>query len=297
MYPKPFHYHRAGSIEEASRLLAELGEDARLLAGGQSLIPLMKFRLAAPEHLIDLNFLPDLDTLRESDDGLQIGALARHARIADSLGSPRWAILHDCASGIADAQVRNRGTLAGSVAEADPSGDWVPVLSTLEASLTVTGPAGERTLPLREAVLDAYTTALEPEEMIREVRISAPPAGSGGAFVAFKRTAQVYASASAAVHLELRDGVCSGVRIYLGCVGLTAVHAEEAEAQLKGRTPSGDGLERAAEAAAAAADPQPDMRGSREYKRMLVGCLVKEAVSRAARRAAGDTVRGGHLYG
>ncbi len=297
MYPKPFHYHRAGTLEEAARLLDELGEDAKLLAGGQSLIPLMKFRLAAPDHLVDLNFIPELNFVREADSGIAVGALARHAQIGDALAAPQWAPLRDCAWGIADNQVRNRGTLVGSVAEADPSGDWVPVLSTFETRASIVGPAGGRELPLSELVLDAYTTALEPSEVIAEVCVAEPPASSGGAYVAFKRSAQVYASASAAVHLTLQHDACSRARIFLGCVGLTAIHAEQAERELLGQAPDGDGLQKAAEAAAAAADPQSDMRGSADFKRTLIRALVKEAVKRAAARCRGEVVEGGHIYG
>lgn len=297
MYPSPFHYHRASSLAEAASLLAQLGEEARLLAGGQSLIPLMKLRLAAPTHLVDLNFIPDLDYLREQGADLRFGPLLRHAQIEHSSLAATIPILHDCASGIADSQVRWRGTMAGSIAEADPSGDWAPVLLTLDTRVLTVSPRGERSFALPNFILDAYTTELDADEVIREIVVARPPANSGGAYVAFKRSAQVYATASAAVRIELEDGdVGSQVRIFLGCVGLTPVRAVEAETELEGKPIDESQIRKAAEAAAAAADPQPDMRGSVDYKRALTAALVRKAAAAAWRRARGEQVEVSHEY-
>lgn len=296
MYPSPFRYHRASSLAEASRLLAELGEEARPLAGGQSLIPLMKLRLAAPAHLVDLNFIEGLSQVKRANGTLRIGALARHADIEASTAAQAIPILHDCAAGIADPQIRHRGTIGGSVAEADPSGDWVPVLLTLNTTVHAVGREGERAIRLADFIVDAYTTKLAPAELIREITVEAPPAASGSAYIAFKRCAPVYATATAAVQLTMNGDTCSDARIALGCVALTPVRPAEAEAALRGKPVNAQSIAAAAEAARAAADPQPDIRGSAEYKKDLVAALVRRAIETAARRARGERVPGGHLY-
>ena len=297
MYPHPFHYHRATSVEQAAALLSQLGGEARLLAGGQSLIPLMKMRLARPSDLVDINFLPGLAGIQERSGELHFGALARHSDIEASEVAARIPIIHDCAAGIADVQVRNQGTIGGSLAEADPSGDWAPVLLALDTSVRCHGPKGERSLALGDFFKDAYTTALGPAELLREVIVQIPPKKSGGAYLAFKRCAPVYASASAAVQLTLGDkDTCADARIVLGCVGLTAIRAKLAEAALRGTQLTAKAIETAAEAARAAAEPQSDMRGSAEYKRRLVAVLVKRAIGIAARRARGEQVEASHEY-
>ena len=296
MYPRAFHYHRAGSLKEAAAMLAQLGDDAKLLAGGQSLIPLMKLRFANPAHLVDLNFTADTSYIKEDNDTLRFGALTRHAEIEASVVVAKIPILHDCAAGIADVQVRNRGTIGGSLAEADPSGDWANALITLDTTVHCLGPGGARSIPLSDFITDAYTTALAHDELVTEVEVKKPPADSGGAYLAFKRSAPVYPSASTAVQLTLADGVCQVAAIALGCVGLTAIRATEAEATLRGKGLDDKTIAAAAEAARAAADPQSDMRGSAEYKRQLIVALVKRALQIAARRARGEQVEGAHLY-
>ena len=297
MSPYPFQYHRAHTLAEASTLLAQLGEEAKLLAGGQSLIPLMKLRLARPAALVDLNFVPGLSTIEPHNGEIRFGAMVRHAAIEDSEIAARVPILHDCAAGVADAQVRNMGTIGGSVAEADPSGDWVAVLLTLGGHVRCAGPQGERTVAIADFVKDAYTTVLGPAEIVREIVVKIPAAKSGGAFVAFKRCAPVYASASAAVQLTLADGdVCQDAHIALGCVGLTAIVPAAAEAALRGKVITEKSVDAAADAAMAAAEPQTDMRGSAEYKRILVRALVKRAINIAVRRARGERVEASHEY-
>ena len=297
MYPRPFHYHRAGSLEEAVTLLAQLGEEAKLLAGGQSLIPLMKLRLASPAHLVDLNFVAGLCYVRDDGGDLRFGALARHADIEASSAARRVPILHDCAAGITDAQVRNRGTLGGALAEADPSGDWATTLLTLSTRVVCVSPTGERSVPLGEFITDAYTTVLSPSELVREIIVQAPPSRSGGAFLALKRAPPVYATASAAVHLTLGDDdTCAEVGIALGAVGLTAIKATDAEAELRGKQLTPEAIAGAVEAARTMADPQTDMRGSVDYKRHLIGVLVQRALELAVRRARGEEVEVGHIY-
>jgi aerobic carbon-monoxide dehydrogenase medium subunit len=301
MYPRSFHYHRAGSLKEAVSMLGQLGEGAKFLAGGQSLIPLLKLRFANPEHLVDLNFIPDTSFIKEDSGALHFGALhfgamTRHAEIEHSALAKKIPVLHDCATGIADVQVRNRGTIGGSLAEADPSGDWANALITLDTTVHCFGPDGARTIPLKDFIKDAYTTALAHDELVTEVEVKIPPKGSGGAYLAFKRSAPVYPSASAAVQLTMAGDVCQDAAIALGCVGLTAIRATEAETALRGKSINDKTIATAAEAARAAADPQPDIRGSAEYKRQLVVALVKRAIQIAARRARGEQVEGAHLY-
>lgn len=296
MYPRAFHYHRAGSLREAVTILWQLGEDGKLLAGGQSLIPLMKLRFANPKHLVDLNFVPGISYIKEDKGTLRLGALTRHAEIEYSAKAAKIPIIHDCAAGIADVQVRNRGSIGGSIAEADPSGDWATVLSTLDTTVRCLGKKGERSIPLSKFITDAYTTTLGREEIVSEILVKLPPKGSGGAYLAFKRSAPVYPTASAAVQLTIDGDTCKDAFIALGCVGLTAIKAREAESVLCGQKINEKTMNAAAEAARAAADPQPDMRGSAEYKRMLVGSLVKRAIEFAVRRAHGQQVEVSHIY-
>ena len=297
MYAHPFSYHRAQSLGEATELLQQLGEESRVLAGGQSLIPLMKMRLARATALIDINFIPGLAEIKNHNGELRFGALARHTDIEMSEHVVAIPILHDCAAGIADVQVRNQGTIGGSLAEADPSGDWGATLLTLETSVQCIGPQGERSIKLEDFIKDAYTTVLGHDELVREVIVKKAPRNSGGAYLAFKRSAPVYATASAAVQLTL-DGkdICKEIRVVLGCVGLTAVCARRAEDELRGKKIDGKAIQRAAEAARETAEPQSDMRGSADYKRALVAALVKRAIGIAVRRARGERVEAGHEY-
>jgi carbon-monoxide dehydrogenase medium subunit len=297
VYAHPFSYHRAQSLGEATKLLHQLGEESRVLAGGQSLIPLMKMRLARATALIDINFIPGLDEIKNHNGELRFGALARHTDIEMSEHVVAIPILHDCAAGIADVQIRNQGTIGGSLAEADPSGDWGATLLTLETSVQCIGPQGERSIKLEDFIKDAYTTVLGHDELVREVIVKKAPRNSGGAYLAFKRSAPVYATASAAVQLTL-DGkdICKEIRVVLGCVGLTAVRARRAEDELRGKKIDGKAIQRAAEAARETAEPQSDMRGSADYKRALVAALVKRAIGIAVRRARGERVEAGHEY-
>jgi len=297
VYAHPFSYHRAKSLAEASKLLRQLGEESRVLAGGQSLIPLMKMRLARPSALVDINFVPGLNDIQSHNGELRFAALAHHTDIEMSEAAAAIPILQDCAAGIADVQVRNQGTIGGSLAEADPSGDWGATLLTLETSLRCAGSQGERSVKLEDFITDAYTTVLAHDELVREIIVKKPPKNSGGAYLAFKRSAPVYATASAAVQLTL-DGkdACKDVRIVLGCVGLTAIRAKQAEAELRGKKIDEKAVQRVAEATRETAEPQSDMRGSADYKRVLVAALVRRALGMAVRRARGESVEAGHEY-
>jgi len=297
VYAAPFSYHRAASLQEAVKLLQELGEEARVIAGGQSLIPLMKMRMARPAALIDINFISGLSDIQTSKGELRIGATVRHADLENSSAGTTIPIVHDCAAGIADVQVRNQGTIGGSLAEADPSGDWGTALLALESSVICAGPDGQRTVPLEDFIKDAYTTVLAHNEVVTAIQVKIPPKHSGGAHLAFKRSAPVYPTASASVQLTMEDHhMCKDARIVLGCVGLTAIRAKEAEKALQGKALEETNVRAAADAARAAAEPQSDMRGSADYKRLLVGTLVKRAIGIAARRARGESVPAGHEY-
>jgi carbon-monoxide dehydrogenase medium subunit len=267
------------------------------LAGGQSLIPLMKLRFANPRHLVDLNFVPGTAYVREENGTVRFGALTRHAEIeASGTLAARFPILHDCAAGIADVQIRNRGTIGGSLAEADPSGDWATVLLTQQTELHCLSPRGERSVPLAEFITDAYTTVLAHDELVREIIVKTPEKGSGGAYLAFKRSAPVYPTASAAVQLTMEGDTCKQAAIILGCVGLVPVKAVEAEGMMRGKRIDDKTVVATMEAVRAAVDPQPDMRGSSEYKRTLAAALVKRGIDVAVRRARGEQVEVTHIY-
>ncbi len=277
-------------------MLSQLGDDAKLLAGGQSLIPLMKLRLSAPQHLVDLNFIPGTSYIR-SNGVLRLGAMTRHAEIAASTDAARIPILHDCAAGIADQQVRNLGTIGGSIAEADPTGDWAPVLLALGARVHTLGPAGVRSIEIGEFIQDAYTTVLQPGELVTELAVKLQPERSGGAYIALKRCAPVYASASVAVQLTMQDEqTCQDARIYLGVLGLTATRVEAAEEALRGQPITPQSIARVRDAVMDIAQPQSDMRGSAEYKRQAAGALARLAVEAAVKRARGERVEVTHLY-
>jgi aerobic carbon-monoxide dehydrogenase medium subunit len=296
MYPRPFHYHRAGSLPEAATMLSQLGDDAKLLAGGQSLIPLMKLRFANPSHLVDLNFVPGTSYINEQNGAVRFGALTRHSEIENSSISVRFPILHDCAAGIADVQIRNRGTIGGSLAEADPSGDWAAVLLTQKTEIRCLSPRGERSVPLTDFISDAYTTVLEHDELVREISVEVPGKGTGGAYLAFKRSAPVYPTAGAAVQITMEGNICKDAHIVLGCVGLVPVRATAAADALRDRRIDDKSVAAAMDAVREAVDPQADMRGSAEYKRALAAALVKRAIEVAVRRARGERVEVSHIY-
>ncbi len=293
-------------------MLSELGEDAKFLAGGQSLIPLMKLRLSTPGHLVDLNFIPETSYIQRNG-ALRLGAMTRHAEIAASVDIARIPILRDCAAGIADPQVRHMGTIGGSIAEADPTGDWAPVLLATGATVKTLGTGGERSIDIGDFILDAYTTALRPAELVTEIIVPLPPernagapdqsrgstrwGGSGGAYIALKRCAPVYASASVAVQLTMQDDhTCQDVRVYLGVLGLTATRVSAAEELLRTKPITADSIEKVRQAVMDIAEPASDMRGSAEYKRQAAGALAKLAVETAVKRARGEHVEATHLY-
>lgn len=296
MYPSAFNYHRAESVDGAVRLLADIGEGARVLAGGQTLIVLLKLRFDEPTDIVDIARIPGLDAIHDGGDVISIGALATHRRIAESEVAAAVPIVADCANGIADNQVRSRGTIGGSLASGDPSCDWPSLLHTLDAQVFCRGPDGERTLDINGFVEDLYQTVLKPGEIVTGVRFPRPAPGSGGAYCAFKRCAPAYPTLSAGVQLTLADGRIGRARVALGSAGLTPVRALDAEHELTGHAPEAGVIDKAAAAAAAATDPVHDQRGSPAFKRRLAATLTRRAIHIALRRAAGESVKNSHEY-
>ena len=289
MYPASFEYHAPRTLDEALGLLAELGEDGRVLAGGQSLIPLMKIRLATPEALVDINRIPGLDGLERSNGHLRIGALVRHNDVAGSdlvrAANPTMA---SAAPWISDPLVRNLGTLCGSVAHCDPQGDWGSVMLACGADVVaVRQGGGERSIPIADFKVGAFTNSLEPGEMVTEVRVPVADGRVGGCYLKLERKIGDYATVGVAIHLELDE---PGERITAAGIGLTSVapsnvKATEAERLLVGEPPSAELFAAAADAAAAAADPKDDVRGSAAYKRQVVRVYMRRGLEQAVEQA------------
>ena len=296
MIPETFEYTAPQTLEEALELLA--GGERKVLAGGQSLIPLMKLRLATPEKVVDLGRVPGLGEIQESSGGLLIGTMATHYGIAISpLVRGRCPLLAEAASHIGDVQVRNLGTIGGSIAHADPAADYPAALVALEARVHLVSAGGERTVAAGDFFLDAFTTALDCAELVTELVVPLPAERSGGAYIALKRCAPVYASASVAVQLTLNDDdTCSDARIVLGVLGLTAARVPAAEDELRNRPLSPERMDKVRQAMMEIAEPTSDMRGSAEYKRQVAGVLAKQAVEAAWKRACGKHVEVTHLY-
>ena len=282
MYPAPFDYFSPRTVEEALDLLQRLGDDAKILAGGQSLLPMMKLRIASPRYLIDVNRVDGLNGLRREGDRLVIGALCRHADIAASpIVREHLPIMFDAANQTADVQVRNRGTVAGSLAHADPAGDWPAALMALDTTVTIAGRGGSRTIPLADFIVDAYTTRLGAGEMVTQVSVGIP-AQPGGAYLKFEKRAGDFAVASVGVQLVL-DGVrVRSAAISLGAVGAKPIRVPQAETLLTGKVlAAGTVIEQAEELVREAADPFADTRGSVEYKRHLAGVLFRRSIEMA----------------
>ncbi len=285
MIPASFDYHAPEDLAEASRLLLAHPE-AKLLAGGHSLIPMMRFRLAEPAALVDLRKVPGLSGIREEGGFLRIGAMTRESEIEKSeLVQSRYPLLADTARVIADPIVRNLATIGGNIAHADPGNDHPAAMLAYRASFIASGPSGERTIPVGEFFTGPFSTCLEAGEILTAIRIPAPKAGAGGAYQKFERKVGDYAVAAAAVQLRLEDGRIVEAGVGLTNVGLTAIRAEAAEAELVGSGGDAEALDAAAEAAAEAADPGDDHRGSAEYKRAVVRAFTHRACVKALGRA------------
>ncbi|MEU6356940.1 xanthine dehydrogenase family protein subunit M [Streptomyces sp. NPDC047072] len=281
MIPPAFEYMRAGSVEEAVRALAGAGEDARVLAGGQSLLPLLRLRLAFPELVVDVGRIPELSGVREEGDTLVVGALTTHHDVVhDPLVRRHAGLLAAATATVADPAVRHRGTLGGSLAHADPAGDLPAVVLALDADLVAVGPRGQRSIPAREFFVDYLQSALEPDELLVEIRV--PKAdGWGFHYEKFHRTAQAWPIVGVAALVRRDDGHIAEARVGLANMGSTPLRATATEEALAG---SGDAqsVARAAESAAIGTQPSQDLSGSPEYRAHLARVLTRRAVLAAA---------------
>ena len=288
MIPPSFDYHAPKTLPEALGLLGQLGDEAKIMSGGQSLLPLLKLRLARPTHIIDIGGIAGLDYIKEEGGFLKIGALVHEAGLeASPLVRSKYAILVDTARVIADPLVRNRATVAGNLAHGDPANDHPATMLAVGAEVTVTGPKGQRTIPVDKFFTGIFTTALDPSEVLTEVRVPVPPPGSGGAYVKLERKVGDFATAGAAAFLILAGGTIEAAGIGLTNLGPTPIKATDAEQFLRGKAPDAATFAEAAKRAAAAASPSPDRRGTVEYKREMARVLTQRALEKAASRAAG----------
>jgi carbon-monoxide dehydrogenase medium subunit len=288
MIPPAFDYHSPRTLPEALALLGRYGDEAKVLSGGQSLLPLLKLRFAQPAHLVDIGRIPGLDYIREDGGVLKIGALAREAALETSeVVRSRYPILADTAAVIADPIVRNLATVCGNLAHGDPANDHPATMLAIGAEVVATGPQGARTIPIAQFFTGIFTTALAPNEVLTEIRIPAPPPGSGGAYVKLERKVGDFATAGAAAFLVLKGGVVQSAGIGLTNLGPTPIKAREAEGYLAGKKADESTFAEAGRIAASAARPGADRRGSVEYKREMARVLTVRALRKAAGRAAG----------
>ena len=288
MIPPPFDYHAPKTLPEALDLLGRYGDEAKLLSGGQSLLPLLKLRLAQPAHVVDIGRIPGLEYLREEGGFLKIGALVREAALeASPLVASKYPILVDTASVIADPLVRNMATVCGNLAHGDPANDHPATMLALGAEVVLTGAKGSRTVPVAQFFTGLFATALAPNEVLSEIRIPVPPAGSGGAYVKLERKVGDFATAGAAAFVVLKDGTIDHAGIGLTNLGPTPIEAAAAQKYLAGKKPDAASFAEAGRLAAAATSPSADRRGSVEYKREMARVLTVRALRKAAQRAEG----------
>jgi carbon-monoxide dehydrogenase medium subunit len=289
VYPATFEYFAPTTLDEALDILGRFDGDAKVLAGGQSLIPVMKLRFAAPAALVDINGVSDLDTLEEEDGGLRIGALTRHKKCEQSkLLKGRFGALGDAAPQISDPIVRNLGTVCGSLAHADPQGDWGSVMLAIGADIDVRGPDGTHTIPIEEFFVGPFMTALGPAEVITAVRVRDPGAKAGGTYLKLERKVGDFATAAVAVHVSFANGTIDRAGIGLTGVGATNVKATAAEEVLAGAKLDDDTIKEAARLAAEAAEPIDDVRGTAEYKRNVVRVYTERGLRKVAEGRSHD---------
>jgi len=288
MIPPAFEYLRPTTIPEAIALLEQHGEDAKILSGGQSLIPMMKLRLARPAYLVDINRILGLSYVKEEGGFLKIGGLTREAELeASPLIRSKYPILVDTTRVIADPQVRNLATVAGNLAHGDPANDHPATMLALGAQVVATGSRGERVIPIEEFFVSLFSTGLQQGEILTEIRIPLPPPRSGGAYFKLERKVGDFATAAVAAQVTLDNtGTVQRAGIGLTNVGPTPIKAKKAEDFLRGKKPDPPNIEQAARLAADEAQPSSDLRGPAEYKKGLVKELAKRSLSRAAERAA-----------
>jgi carbon-monoxide dehydrogenase medium subunit len=285
--PAAFDYVRAVSADDAFSHLQRLGADARVLAGGQSLIPAMRFRLARPAVLVDINGLTELNYVKVDGPSLALGATARDSAVerASWINEVRWSLIHDVSRVVADPVVRQMGTVVGSLCHNDPSGDWPAVALASRAEMVVRGPGGTRTIGIDDFLVDSYTTAVAEGEMALAARFPVPDDRTAGSYQKVERKVGDYATAAAAVQVALNaDGTIRQAGIALSSAGPCAVRVTEAEALLAGQKPTAELLRAAGDAAARKSDPQADLRGSIDYKKNLAGVLVSRGLRQALAR-------------
>lgn len=288
MIPGEFEYYSPSTLQEAVALLEKHGYEAKILAGGQSLIPAMRFRLAVPEVLIDINGIKGLGYVRENNGHLAIGAMTREADLEESaLVQDKYRLLADATRVIADPLVRNRATIGGNLAHADPANDHPAVMLAYNAQFVALGPNGSRTIAVDDFFVGLFENALADNEILTEIRVPRPTPGSGGAYMKLERKVGDYAVSAVAVQLTMDGEICTAARIALTNVSPVPKRATNAERAIIGQTLSAERLEAAGQAAAAECDPSPDLRGSVAYKRDLTRVLTKRAINKAVQRAKG----------
>ena len=281
MLPPKFDYSVPSTVDEALSLLSENG-GAKVLAGGQSLIPLLKLRFSSPSMLVDVNRVAGLDDVAEDGGELRIGALARHSDVAASkLLKARYPLVAEAANWIADPITRRRGTMGGSLAHADPAGDWGSVMLALDASVVARTSSGERTIPVSELFRGPFRSSLEPGEMLTEIRIPQGGDQAGGTYLKLERKVGDFATVGVAVQLDMANGTIGRAGIGLTAVGPTNIRATAAEESLAGAEPGPAAFDEAARLAAEAAQPISDVRGSAEYKRAVVRAYVRRGLDRS----------------
>ncbi len=289
MIPAPFDYHAPKTLSEAVALLGRYRDEAKVLSGGQSLLPLLKIRLGQASHLVDIGKIPGLEYIKEEGGYLKIGGRTRESVLERSdLIRSSYPILADTTAVIADPLVRNLATVGGNLAHGDPANDHPATMLALGALIVATGPKGERAIPAGEFFTGLFTTALTPDEILTEIRIPIPPPKSGGAYVKLERKVGDFATAAAAAQITLgKDGTVERAGIALTNAGPTPVKATDAEVYLKGKMPDAAAIAEAARRASQAASPTADRRGSVEYKREMARVLAARALRKAAQRAGG----------
>jgi aerobic carbon-monoxide dehydrogenase medium subunit len=283
--PAPFGYERATSLDGAIAALERLGSEARVIAGGHSLLPMMKLRLANPEHLVDINDLADLSYIREEGGEIRIGALTRHRELLESeLLAERFPLFRDAEQVIADPVVRNRGTIGGSLCQADAAEDLSAVCSAVKAHVVIRGTGGERVVAMEDFHVGPYQTAVGDSDLLTEIRLPLRP-GGGSAHEKVERRAGDWAIVAASAAVWMENGTIADAGLALSAVGLTTIHLSRAEELLRGQAPSDELFAQAGEIASADCSPTADGRGPVDYKRHLAGVLTQRALSRAAARA------------
>jgi carbon-monoxide dehydrogenase medium subunit len=289
MYPPAFEYVRPGTIAEAVALLQQHGDDAKILSGGQSLIPMMKLRVARPAWIIDIGRVANLAYIKEEDGHLKIGGLVREADLESSdLIRSKYPILHDTARVIADPLVRNLATVGGNLAHGDPANDHPATMLALDAKVVATGPRGDRVIAITEFFISIFTTALEHDEILTEIQIPIPPPRSGGAYFKLERKVGDFATAAVAVQVTMTaDGACQRAGIGLTNVGPTPLQAAKAGDFLRGKKLDAAAIDQAAQLAADESEPSSDLRGPAEFKKGLVREFTRRGLRRAAERAGG----------